>query len=95
MMDISFDAQVRVPDNVLFRQLEDESVLLHLNKEIYYGLDDVGTRMWQVLAQSETIQTAFDALSEEYDIEPEVLQRDLTGLIENLLAKDLLEIHTP
>lgn len=94
-MDISFDAHVRIPDNVLFRQLEDESVLLHLNKEIYYGLDDVGTRMWQVLAQSETIQTAFDALSEEYDIEPDVLQRDLTGLIEQLLDRDLLEIQTP
>ena len=94
-MDISFSAHVRVPDNVLFRQLEDESVLLHLNKEIYYGLDDVGTRMWQLLAQSETIQAAFEALSEEYDIEADVLQRDLTGLIENLLAKDLLEIQKP
>ena len=94
-MDISFDAQVRVPDNVLFRQLEDESVLLHLKKEIYYGLDDVGTRIWTALTQSETIQAAFDVLAAEYDVEPERLQRDLSGLVHNLVDKGLLEVQQP
>ena len=94
-MAISFSNRVNVPDNVLFRQLEEESVILHLNTESYYGLDDVGTRMWTVLTGSETIQAAFETLTAEYDAEPEVLQKDLTGLIENLLDKELLELNKP
>ena len=94
-MGISFSTRVSVPDNVLFRQLEDESVILHLNKEVYYGLDDVGTRMWTVLAESETIQAAFDILADEYDIDPKSLENDLTGLVEKLVDKGLLEIEKP
>ena len=94
-MGISFSTRVSVPDNVLFRQLEDESVILHLNKEVYYGLDDVGTRMWTVLAKSETIQAAFDILADEYDTDPESLENDLTGLVEKLVDKGLLEIEKP
>lgn len=94
-MGISFSTRVSVPDNVLFRQLEDESVILHLNKEVYYGLDDVGTRMWMVLAESETIQAAFKILAAEYDIDPEALENDLTALVEKLVDKGLLEIEKP
>ena len=94
-MGISLSTRVSVPDNVLFRQLEDESVILHLNKEVYYGLDDVGTRMWTVLTDSESIQAAFEVLSDEYDIDPESLENDLTGLVEKLVDKGLLEIEKP
>lgn len=94
-MGISLDSRVGIPENVLFRQLEDESVLLHLNKEMYYGLDDIGTRMWIVLAESESIREAFDVLTAEYDIEPDALKNDLIGLIENLMNKGLIEIQTP
>lgn len=94
-MGISLSSRVGIPENVLFRQLEDESVLLHLNKEMYYGLDDVGTRMWIVLAESESIREAFDVLTAEYDIEPDALEKDLIGLIEHLLNKGLLEIQRP
>ena len=94
-MGISLGSRVGIPETVLFRQLEDESVLLHLNKEMYYGLDDVGTRMWIVLAESESIREAFDVLAAEYDIEPDALEKDLIGLIENLINKGLLEIQKP
>ncbi len=94
-MGISLGSRVGIPETVLFRQLEDESVLLHLNKEMYYGLDDVGTRMWTVLAESESIREAFDVLAAEYDIEPDALEKDLIGLIENLINKGLLEIQKP
>lgn len=94
-MELSLSSHVSIPDNVLFRQLEEESVILHLETEMYYGLDDVGTRMWTVLTASESVRAAFEVLTAEYDTEPEILQKDLTGLIENLVDKGLLEIQKP
>jgi len=42
---INFSDKITVPDTVLFRELDGESVLLNLKTESYLGLDDVGTRM--------------------------------------------------
>ena len=90
-LSISFEDKVSVPENVMFRELEGESVILNIDAETYFGLDDVGTRMWQVLTQSETIQTAYDTLLEEYDVGPEALRRDLINLMGKLIGKGLLE----
>ena len=43
---------VRVPDDVLMRELDGESVLVHLDSEACFGLDDVGTRMWALLTSA-------------------------------------------
>ena len=90
---ISFSDRVRVPDEVLISNLQEESVILNLNSERYFGLDDVGTRMLSVLAESNTIEAAYERLLAEYDIDPQLLRSDLTSLIENLLRQGLVAIE--
>jgi len=92
-MLVSFAQRVSVPADVLFRELEGESVILHLESESYFGLDHVGTRMWQLLTESESIQTAYEALLEEYEVEPERLRADLTTLLETLSDRGLVDIR--
>ena len=41
----------QVTEDVLFQTVYDEAVLLNLNNDRYYGLDNVGARMWQLLAE--------------------------------------------
>jgi hypothetical protein len=84
---------VSVPDDVLMRELDGESVILDLATENYYGLDDVGTRMWQALSNSDTIQEAYDTLLLEYDVEPKQLQQDMQELVTQLVANGLLQIE--
>ena len=91
-MAISFSDRVTVPDEVLISNLQDESVILNLNSERYFGLDDVGTRMFSVLAESNTIEAAYERLFAEYDVDPQLLRNDLTSLIENLLQQGLVTI---
>lgn len=67
-------------------------MLLNLNNESYYGLDEVGTRMWELLTSSESIQAAYDQLLDEYEVEAETLRRDMQNLISNLFDQGLLEI---
>jgi len=89
-MAISFSDRVTVPDDVLISNLQDESVILNLDSERYYGLDDVGTRFLSVLTSSESIETAYERLRDEYDVDPQVLRADLLTLIENLIDQGLL-----
>ncbi len=91
-MVISFNRCVRVPDHVLFRELEGESVLLNIKNENYLGLDDVGTRMWNVLTTSASIQEAFKTLLQEYAVEEDRLSSDLNEFIDKLVEHDLVRI---
>ena len=89
-MTISFSDRVTVPDDVLISNLQDESVILNLDSERYYGLDDVGTRFLTVLTTSESIETAYERLRNEYDVDPQVLRNDILALVENLVDQGLL-----
>src|SRR5207237_7913745 len=84
--------RVSVPPDVLINEVGGESVLLNLKNERYYGLDEVGTRMWQVLTTSDSVDAALEILIAEYDVEPERLRRDLDELIDKLAAQGLLEV---
>jgi hypothetical protein len=89
-MAISFSDRVRVPDDVLISNLQEESVILNLDSERYFGLDDVGTRMLSVLTTSDSIETAYEKLLKEYDIDADALRQDLLALVENLLKQGIL-----
>jgi len=67
-------------------------VLLNLDNERYYGLDDVGTRMLSVLTSSDSVQSAWLQLVDEYDVDREVLREDLVTLVELLLEQGLVEV---
>jgi hypothetical protein len=92
-MAISFTDRIRVKDEILISGLQGESVILNLNSERYFGLDEVGTRFLTLLSEADSIQAAYDSLLEEYDVEPEVLRRDLTALLDELVEQGLVEIY--
>ena len=92
-MSISFSDRVKIPDDVLISKLQEESVILNLESERYYGLDDVGTRFLAALTTSESIEAAFETLAKEYDVDAEVLRQDLIELIENLSKQGLISVN--
>ncbi len=89
---ISFRSKVSVPSHVLVRFLDKEAVLLNLDTERYFGLDETGTRMWQLTTGAETIEAAFKQLLDEYDVQAEMLQQNLSDLMEKLADNGLLTV---
>ena len=91
---LSFSGRVEVPNNVLVRFLGKECVLLNLESEIYYGLDEIGTRMWQLLTTAASIEDAYTELLAEFDVDTALLRQNLAELLERLADKGLLEIRS-
>jgi hypothetical protein len=87
-----FTQRASIPKDVMVRDVAGESVILNLNTETYFGLDEVGTRMWNSLQQGRTIQEAYEDLIGEYDIDPATLRNDFQKLIENLVKHGLLAL---
>ncbi|MDF0676282.1 MAG: PqqD family protein [Nitrospira sp.] len=81
---------LRIAHNVVFRDLAGESVLLNLDTGTYFGLDAVGTRVWNLIAEHGSTSLAIDTLLAEYDVDAPRLEKDVTALIDRLLAKGLL-----
>ena len=81
---------LRVADGVIYKQVGDELVLLDFERGIYYGLDTIGARIWQVIADEKPVDGLVAELLEEYDVERETLEKDVARLLEELREKGLL-----
>jgi hypothetical protein len=86
----TLNSLVCVPDDVLFRDLDGEAVILNLRTGTYYGLDEVGTRMWLLLVEHGRVGSAYTALLAEYAVNEDQLSGDLLGLVDKLASRQLL-----
>jgi coenzyme PQQ synthesis protein D (PqqD) len=91
---IALASRARIPDGILYHGLQDELVLLNLHTGVYFGLNAIGTRMWQLIQmyQNLPLQHVLDSLLSEYDITPAQCTQDLLDLVACLEEKRLLEI---
>ena len=81
------------PSQVVIRPLDDESVLLNLDTETYFGLDEVGTRMLEALRSSGSMDAAVAQLLSEYDVDEATLRSDLQALLQRLVENGLVELQ--
>lgn len=84
--------KVKINEDVLFQNLEDGAVLLNIDTEQYFGLDEVGTSIWNTLNENDSVEEAYQKLLDEYDVEPAKLHQDLHDLINKLGEHKLLYI---
>ncbi|HTT32668.1 MAG TPA: PqqD family protein [Methylomirabilota bacterium] len=89
---VTFLDRTAVPQHVLVRILDRESVLLNLDTEKYFGLDETGTRMWQLLTTLPNVDAAYQELLAEFDVEPELLRTNLLELLGRLVENGLLQV---
>lgn len=89
----ALDRVVRVPDDVIFRELQGEAVILNLASSTYFGLDHVGTRIWQLCECHGSLRTVWEAMQQEFDASSETLRADLLAFVDELLANGLLAVQ--
>jgi hypothetical protein len=90
MTKVSLQTAVRASDDVVVRELDGEAVLLNLESGMYFGLDSVGTRVWQLIDQHHRLSAVVDAMCEEFDAPPETIERDVLRLVTELVEKGIV-----
>lgn len=86
-------ATIVAASDVLATEFGDEVVILNLRDGVYYGLEDVGTRIWQLLQQPVSVLTIREAIVAEFDVESARCERDIRLLLTDLVARRLVEIR--
>ena len=74
--------------------LGDEAAILNLKNTVYYGLNPVGARIWNLLQQPKSIGELRDALVDEYDVEAERCENDLLELLEKMRNEGLIQVRS-
>jgi len=69
-----------------------EAVILNLKSGVYFGLDPVGARIWNLIKDPKTVGAVIEAILQEYDVDPERCETDVIALLEELANRALLDI---
>lgn len=76
-------------------EVDGEAVILNLADGIYYGLDGVGARVWELLAAPRPAGELRDAITAEFEVDADTAWRDLADLLGELARRRLVEITPP
>jgi hypothetical protein len=85
---------IQISENVLFQQISGECVLLNMESEQYFGLDEVGARIWELLSEDGDTEKAIQKLLAEYEIDEVTLRKDVSNLLEELEGEQLIHYIT-
>ena len=86
----TLERRLRIPDEVIARDVGDGTVMLDLAKGAYYGLDGVGSFIWGQIAAGRPLAEVVEAVVGEFEVERGVAERDLLALVEDLVAQGLV-----
>jgi Coenzyme PQQ synthesis protein D (PqqD) len=86
-------SRLTIPEHVMVRRLGDECVILDMANGTYFGLDAIGSRVWQLLSETGSAVEIGEQLAREYDVTPQQAAADLARLVEELAANGLLIVE--
>ncbi len=91
-MKLSSDSTVVITPRQVGADLGEEIILLHLENGQYFGLEDVGARIWSLMERPTAVSEIERILLEEYDIEPDRCHEEVLQLLSDLIDNGLVEV---
>jgi hypothetical protein len=90
---ISLNSTIAASENQISSDLGGEIACLNLESGIYYGLDAVGARIWELIQVPRSVSEIRDILLEEYDVQPQRCERELLALLDQLATENLIVLQ--
>lgn len=92
MTEITGSSVIVASNHVTSAQVEEERVVLDLEEGVYYGLNPVGTRVWELIQEPRSIHDIVSVLATEFEVSKTTCKEDVESLIEDLEAEGLVEV---
>jgi Coenzyme PQQ synthesis protein D (PqqD) len=90
---ISQDSLVVVSQDQVSSDLAGESVILNLKNGTYYGLNELGSVIWEFIQQPKTVAAICDSILEDYEVDSETCTSSVQALLSDLVNAQLVEIR--
>jgi hypothetical protein len=90
---ITTDTYIKRNKEVFASEIDDEVVMMHVDTGKYYGMDTVGSRIWELIAEEIQVKEVIGKLMEEYDVEEEQCKKDVLEFLNELYENKLVEVR--
>ena len=90
---ITLHSSVVLTKDQISADLSGEAAILNLKSGVYFGLNTVGARIWNLVQEPKTVNDIRDTLIEEFDVEPDQCEADLFALLKELFSHGLIEVR--
>lgn len=90
MGTIEPSAIIRRNKEVLSGKIDEEVVMMSVEKGNYYSLDLVASRVWELLEEPTTLRALCDQLLEEYEVDRETCERDVLEFLDKLRDQEII-----
>ena len=86
---MDLETKLSIPPQVMSRLVGDETVLLDLASGIYFGLDGVGKRVWESVADGKSLVQTVEVIVAEFEVEEARAQADVLAFVSDLVERGL------
>ncbi|MGZ8158157.1 MAG: lasso peptide biosynthesis PqqD family chaperone [Methylobacter sp.] len=87
---LTIDTQIFQNPELVAANMDGDLVMMSIERGEYFGIGGVGPRIWELLAEPNTIGQLVDAICAEYDINETTCQADIIAFVEQLLTNELV-----
>jgi len=81
----------RISEDAVANAVGGETIILHLGNGHYYGLDTIGTQLWEGLKAGKLPSEVCDDILKGYDVERQQVEADLVHFLKELAEHELVE----
>ena len=82
--------EYKVAEDVLFRQVENEGILLHVSSGTYYSLSETSIMFWQALSDAKSLMPVVELITNEYEVKRDRVLEDLQSFLQDLSARGII-----
>jgi hypothetical protein len=83
---------IKTAADIVATKLDNEATILNIKTGKYYALNEIGTRIWELIPEYGDTEEILKALMNDYNAEASILRRDLFNLIDTLVLADLVTV---
>jgi hypothetical protein len=91
----ALEVSVGIAEHVQYTKVMGEIVLMDARKGVYLGLGELGSRVWELLAEDKSPRAVVEQVYSEYEVDKGVLERDVSSLLEELRTRGLIDFRHP
>lgn len=84
------DGKYKIASHIAWRRVEDEIVVLDLETSVYFSLNEVAARIWELIHQGKAVSETVRALTEEYAVDERAARKDASRFLEELKKEKLI-----
>ena len=91
-MKLEANSRIQRHPNIVFSEIDGETVMMDSRFEKYFGMQAIGTRIWQLLEEETNLEAVCTQLTAEFDVDMQRCMEDAQPFVEELFEQDMVQL---